>query len=137
MNLTNPTESLRDPNGDVVSSDREDTAADQGVTHGGKGRRSTTMTSVVPSRKARQRSGSVMYRRRKTHEYRTLVVTDTGISNYALERAQQRGLVLAIEDSDDELDEIERSRQVKIIRGMAIPMDSKRKLRFGPLFSIV
>ncbi|KAI0218466.1 Transmembrane channel-like protein 7 [Lamellibrachia satsuma] len=87
------------------------------------------MTTVYPSRQSRLASGSAMYRRRRAHDSRDLVVKQTGISNYALERAQQRGLVLAIDDSDDELDEIETARQVKIIRGMAIPLESKLKLR--------
>ena len=95
------------------------------------------MTAVFPSRQSRLASGSAMYRRRRAHDSRDLVVKQTGISNYALERAQQRGLVLTIDDSDDELDEIETARQVKIIRGMAIPLESKLKLRFASLDTIV
>ncbi|KAI0241786.1 hypothetical protein LSAT2_018742 [Lamellibrachia satsuma] len=95
------------------------------------------MTTVFPSQQTRQASGSAIHRRRRAHEVRDHVAKETGISNTALERAQQRGLVLAVDDSDDELDEIERARQVKIIRGMAIPLDSKRRLRFGFLYAIV
>ena len=87
------------------------------------------MTAVGPGRLARQTSGSSLYRRRRAHDVREQVVDDTGISKYALEKAQLRGLVLAVDDLEEEWDEIERARQVKIVRDMAIPMGDKRKLR--------
>lgn len=87
---------------------------------------SSTTVDTLPTRRQ-----SAMYRRRKTD--RDITVTETGISYNVLEQAQHRGLVLAIENSDDELDEIERERQVKIIRGMPVPFASKRLLRSGSL----
>ena len=90
----------------------------------------TATMMVVPGREERQASGSAVYRRRKTHA-RAMAVTETGISNYVIEKAQQRGLVLAMEDEEYVIDEIERARQVKIIRGMALPLANKRKLRLA------
>ena len=87
------------------------------------------MTAMVPGRLARQASGSSLYRRRRAHDVREQVVDDTGVSKYALEKAQLRGLVLVVDDADDEWDEIERARQVKIVRDMAVPLGDKRKLR--------
>ena len=81
-------------------------------------------TTVLPTRQQ-----SAKYRRRMT--YRDIAANETGIRNQVLERAQYQGLVLAVdEDSEDEMDEIEIIRQVKLIRAMAVPLIKKRYLRY-------
>jgi len=63
--------------------------------------------------------------------YRDIAANETGIRNQVLERAQHQGLMLAVdEDSEEEMDEIEIIRQVKIIRAMAVPLVKKRYLRY-------
>ena len=70
--------------------------------------------------------------RRKVRETRERAVEFTGLSNYVLEKAQQEGLLLE-KKGGEKLDHIERNRQVKIIRHMSVPLNGKRKLRFGSI----
>ena len=72
-------------------------------------------------------------KRLKMRKTRVLAVEKTSISSYRLETAQQVGLLLPTKDGKEVFDEIERDRQVKIIGDMTIPMENKRRLRFGSL----
>ena len=63
-------------------------------------------------------------------EARESAYDETRISIRRLEMAQHQGLVLPTEDGTV-VEDSERDEQAKIIRGMAIPMTYKRKLRFG------
>ena len=70
--------------------------------------------------------------RRKVRETRERAVEFTGLSNFVLEKAQQEGLLLE-KKGGEKLDQMERNRQVKIIRHMSVPLNGKRKLRFGSI----
>ena len=70
--------------------------------------------------------------RRKVRETRERAVEFTGLSNHVLEKAQQEGLLLE-RKGGEKIDQMERNRQVKIIRHMSVPLNGKRKLRFGSI----
>ena len=73
-------------------------------------------------------------KRQQLKAARERAAVETGIELRRLQIAQQQGLKLPKGDGEDEeedLDDIAKDKQAKIIRGMVIPYDQKRKLRFG------